>query len=98
MLDYGDLDILTAAEVAVDRYRMLNHAKAFKNEMLNAKHTLEHEHVADGASPPLPAAPAARVRPRAPPPGMPAAATPVAATPEPRSPTRRPRQRDPGRR
>jgi hypothetical protein len=43
MLNYGDLDILTAAEVAVDRYRMLHHAKAFKIDMLNAKHTLEHE-------------------------------------------------------
>ena len=43
MLDFGDLDILTAADQAVDKYRMLNHAKAFKIEMLNAKHTLEHE-------------------------------------------------------
>jgi len=43
MFDYGDLEILTAAEVAVDRYHMLAHAKAFKIEMLNAKHTLEHE-------------------------------------------------------
>jgi Short C-terminal domain/Bacterial PH domain len=43
LLNYGDLDILTAAEVAVDRYRMLHHAKAFKIDMLNAKHTLEHE-------------------------------------------------------
>jgi hypothetical protein len=57
MLDYGDLDILTAADVAVDKYRMLNHAKAFKIDMLNAKHTLEHE-VAYVAmpSPPLRAA------------------------------------------
>jgi PH (Pleckstrin Homology) domain-containing protein/putative oligomerization/nucleic acid binding protein len=43
LFDYGDLEILTAAEIAVDRYHMLNHAKAFKIEMLNAKHTLEHE-------------------------------------------------------
>jgi len=43
ILNYGDLDILTAAEVAVDRYRMLHHAKAFKIDMLNAKHSLEHE-------------------------------------------------------
>lgn len=43
MFDYGDLDILTAADVAVDRYRMLNRAKAFKIEMLNAKYALEHE-------------------------------------------------------
>jgi uncharacterized membrane protein YdbT with pleckstrin-like domain len=44
LLDYGDLDILTAAEVAVDRYRMLNHAKTFKKEMLTAKHDLEMGH------------------------------------------------------
>jgi hypothetical protein len=57
MLDYGDLDILTAADVAVDKYRMLNHAKAFKIDMLNSKHSLEHE-VAYVAmpSPPLRAA------------------------------------------
>jgi len=30
MLGYGDLDILTAAEVAVDKYRMLSGAKEFK--------------------------------------------------------------------
>jgi hypothetical protein len=43
ILNYGDLDILTAAEVAVDRYRMLNHAKQFKKEMFDAKHAIEHE-------------------------------------------------------
>ena len=54
VLDYGDLDILTAAEVAVDQYRMLNHAKAFKIEMLNAKHALEDGHqYGDLATPPL---------------------------------------------
>jgi hypothetical protein len=42
ILDYGDLDILTAAEVTVDKYRMLNHAKTFKKEMMSAKHTLEY--------------------------------------------------------
>lgn len=42
ILDYGDLDILTAAEVSVDRYRMLNHAKSFKKEMMSAKHALEY--------------------------------------------------------
>ena len=41
MLDYGDLDILTAAEVAVDKYRMLSKAKDFKKKMLEAKHDLE---------------------------------------------------------
>jgi hypothetical protein len=42
LLDYGDLDILTAADVSVDRYRMLNHAKTFKKEMMSAKHALEY--------------------------------------------------------
>jgi hypothetical protein len=41
VLNYGDLDILTAADVAIDRYRMLNHAKDFKKVMLAAKHALE---------------------------------------------------------
>jgi hypothetical protein len=41
IFDYGDLDILTAADVSVDQYRMLNHAKAFKKEMMTAKHALE---------------------------------------------------------
>ncbi len=54
ILDYGDLDILTAAEVAVDKYRMLNHAKSFKKQMLTAKHALEDGHsYSDVASPPL---------------------------------------------
>lgn len=41
LLNYGDLDILTAAEIAVDRYRMLNHAKEFKKTMQLAKQHLE---------------------------------------------------------
>jgi hypothetical protein len=96
MLDYGDLDILTAADVAVDRYRMLNHAKAFKIDMLNAKHTLEHEvsyvnmpsppiRAMSGTGPPVapipPAAPAPPAGPFAAPVAAPVAdATAVAAT------------------
>lgn len=41
LLGYGDLDILTAADQAVDRYRMLAKAKDFKKAMLEAKHALE---------------------------------------------------------
>jgi hypothetical protein len=41
LLNYGDLDILTAAEIAVDKYRMLAGAKDFKKQMLQAKHALE---------------------------------------------------------
>jgi PH (Pleckstrin Homology) domain-containing protein/putative oligomerization/nucleic acid binding protein len=59
MFNYGDLDILTAADVAVDRYRMLNRAAEFKREMLNQKHDLEGEYNRPLPSPPLRAAPAA---------------------------------------
>ena len=41
ILGYGDLDILTAADAAIDRYRMLDRAPAFKREMINQKHLLE---------------------------------------------------------
>lgn len=40
---YGDLDILTAADVAIDRYRMLADAPGFKKAMLDQKHLLEME-------------------------------------------------------
>jgi membrane protein YdbS with pleckstrin-like domain len=43
MFNYGDLDILTAAESEVDQYRMLNAAPEFKKTMLNEKHILEME-------------------------------------------------------
>ena len=41
MLGYGDLDIMTAAEESVDRYRMLSQAQTFKRTMLDEKHNLE---------------------------------------------------------
>jgi hypothetical protein len=40
---YGDLDILTAADEAIDKYRMLNKAPGFKKAMLDQKHALETE-------------------------------------------------------
>lgn len=43
MLNYGDLDILTAADSAIDRYKMLDKAPAFKREMLQQKYALETE-------------------------------------------------------
>jgi len=43
MLGYGDLDIMTAAEESVDRYRMLSQAQTFKRTMLDEKHKLEQE-------------------------------------------------------
>ncbi len=41
MLNYGDLEILTAAELANDRYHMLRAPKEFKKTMLTQKHQLE---------------------------------------------------------
>ena len=43
MLGYGDLDILTANEQSVDRYRMLAQAQTFKRTMLEEKHKLEQD-------------------------------------------------------
>ena len=57
MLGYGDLDILTANEQSVDRYRMLGEAQQFKRTMLDEKHRLEQD-VFQIPAPPLRAAPA----------------------------------------
>ena len=72
MLGYGDLDILTANEQSVDRYRMLAQAQTFKRTMLEEKHRLEQD-VFQIPAPPLRAAP--------PPEAVPAAAAPAPAVP-----------------
>jgi uncharacterized membrane protein YdbT with pleckstrin-like domain len=54
LLRYGDLEILTANEEAIDRYQMLAHVVDFKKAMLNAKNDLE-----DGVRRPLVASQAA---------------------------------------
>jgi hypothetical protein len=72
MLGYGDLDIMTAAEESVDRYRMLSQAQTFKRTMLDEKHKLEQEAFQIPA-PPL------RAAPPPPPPPEPAPAPPPAA-------------------
>src|SRR5450759_1683908 len=41
ILHYGDLEVLTANEEAIDRYVMLAHVVDFKKAMLNAKNQLE---------------------------------------------------------
>jgi len=56
MLGYGDLEIMTAAETSVDKYRMLAGAAQFKKTMLDEKHSLEEEFLRVPA-PPLRAAP-----------------------------------------
>jgi membrane protein YdbS with pleckstrin-like domain len=53
MLGYGDLDILTAADAAIDRYRMLAGAASFKVEMLNRKHALDLEIGGSTPAPPV---------------------------------------------
>ena len=52
LLKYGDLEILTANEDAIDRYQMLGHVVDFKKAMLNAKNDLD-----DGIRRPVAAAP-----------------------------------------
>ncbi len=56
MLGFGDLDILTANEESVDRYRLLANATFFKRTMLDQKHRLEQE-VFQVPAPPLRASP-----------------------------------------
>jgi hypothetical protein len=73
IFNYGDLDILTAADVAVDQYRMLNRAPEFKRQMLNQKHDLEGEFSRPMPSPPLRAGGVAMPPP---PPAQPAAPPP----------------------
>jgi hypothetical protein len=83
MFNFGDLEILTAAEQAVDRYHMLNNPKEFKKTMLAQKHNLETEFMyGRPPTPPLraeaePAAAAASAP--APAPAAPAPAPAVAA-------------------
>ena len=86
LLGYGNLQILTAAEAAVDHFDMLRDPVGFKKAMLNAKHEYELD-LERGPipSPPLRAGqPSASVPMPAPPemvtPAPPAAGTPAPAT------------------
>ncbi len=51
ILGFGDLEVLTASESAIDRFHMLSRAADFKRDMLNQKHALELEM---GRAPALP--------------------------------------------
>jgi hypothetical protein len=88
MLNFGNLEILTAADQAVDRYYMLSNPKEFKKVMLTQKHALETEFMYGRPPspplrattevpmpPPMPAAPPVE----APPPAPAAADMPAAA-------------------
>ncbi len=60
MFGFGDLDILTANEESVDRYKWLSKAATFKKEMLNQKVALESGYSrGQGPTSTLGAAPAA---------------------------------------
>jgi hypothetical protein len=72
---FGDLEILTAADTGVDRFRMIRNPIGFKKAMLDAKHEYERD-VAGGSyapSPPLRAEPIPR------PPAAPVAAPAIGA-------------------
>jgi hypothetical protein len=71
MLGYGDLDILTANEQSVDRYRMLSQAQSFKRTMLDEKHKLEQESFQIPAPPLRASAPMPDMVPATPPPAVP---------------------------
>jgi hypothetical protein len=80
MLGYGDLDILTANEQSVDRYRMLSQAQTFKRTMRDEKYRLEQEAFQIPA-PPLRAAPVAPMVETAPAPAPAAVPAPAPAAP-----------------
>ena len=75
ILNYGELDILTAADLAVDKYHMLRNPKEFKKTMLTQKHNLETEFMyGRPPTPPLRAESApAMAAPSTPPPPPPSA-------------------------
>ena len=82
MFGFGDLDVLTASEAGIERFRMIMDPIAFKRSMLDAKHEYELE-VARGpipSSPPLRAGSEPRPPEREPAPQPdPVAPSPVAA-------------------
>jgi hypothetical protein len=53
MFGFGDLDILTAAETGIERFRMIRNPVGFKKAMLDAKHEYEQD-VAGGSPAPSP--------------------------------------------
>ena len=88
VFNYGDLDILTAADTPVDQYRMLAAAPDFKKTMLNEKHNLELE-LSGGYMPSAPLRadlPPAPVQQATPPPMEPSPAGPPPAAPPPAAP------------
>jgi len=82
MLNFGDLEILTAAELANDKYNMLRDPKGFKKVMLTQKNSLERSFSSGPPTPPLRAEPPMTPVPQAAPPApAPDLAAPAAAAP-----------------
>jgi hypothetical protein len=54
MLDYGDIEILTASELGVNKFTHIGHPIQYKGAMINAKERLER---VPGQMPPAPPAP-----------------------------------------
>jgi len=69
MFGFGDLDILTAADTGIDRFRTIRNPVAFKRAMLDAKNEHERDMAGTGRyapSPPLRTGPPESVAPMAP--------------------------------
>jgi PH (Pleckstrin Homology) domain-containing protein/putative oligomerization/nucleic acid binding protein len=88
MFGFGDLDVLTAAEAGIERFRMIIDPIGFKRAMLDAKHEYEVDMERSGwqPSPPIRAAasmsgPAVSAGAAGAGPAVPKAGTPVAAHP-----------------
>lgn len=58
MMDYGDLEILTASEIAVNLFRRIHHPIKFKTAMLNQKEAMGLGDVPTGGAPASPNVPA----------------------------------------
>ena len=74
ILGYGNLEILTASEAAIDHFHLLRDPIGFKKAMLEAKHELELEVAGTVPTPPLRAPTTAQAGPGA----MPTPAAPAA--------------------
>jgi hypothetical protein len=76
---FGDLEILTAADTGVDRFKMIRNPIGFKKAMLDAKHEYERDVAGSGyaPSPPLRSDPSSFVAPEAPAPAPLAGTVPV---------------------
>jgi hypothetical protein len=76
---FGDLEILTAADTGVDRFKMIRNPIGFKKAMLDAKHEYERDVAGTGfaPSPPLRSDPAPHLAPEVPEPRPLASTVPV---------------------